>query len=81
MLGEAMITIIFTTVFLGVSLLRPARRPRSDAPVERRVAAHRGRRAEEEAMFEAYLEAWVKGEEQWLKYAWIVPDFPTVSAW
>jgi hypothetical protein len=79
MLGTAMITVIFTMAYLAVSLLFPTGRPTEKTSREPHTPGHAGGRRLEEQFTELFIEQWLKGQEQWVRYAWIEPTAETVS--
>lgn len=79
MLGTAMITILFTGAYLLVSLLCPRGVPTHSVDKAEPVGRHAVEPSLEQEWFELFIDAWIKGEEQWVKYAWIQPWEDTVS--
>jgi len=74
-----MITVVFTMVYLAVSLLLPTSRRSVKPSRKAHTPRHRVPPTVEEQFTQLFIEEWLKGQEEWIKYAWIVPDFPTVS--
>jgi hypothetical protein len=73
MLGTAMLTIFFTAVYLGVSLLFPAGKPMTKPVRKEPAPRHKAPASLEQQYTDLFIEAWMKGEEHWIRYAWIEP--------
>lgn len=79
MLGTVMITIAFTMAYLVVSLLFPAGRSGKKPTQESHTPSHARTGGLEEQFTELFIAQWLKGEEWWVRYAWIQPTEMTVS--
>lgn len=80
MMGTIAITIICVLAYLGVSLLCPtgtASKPRSR---EAHTPRHAPDQTLEQAWTEYFMEAWMKNQERWIRYAW-VETWPETVSW
>jgi hypothetical protein len=80
MLGTAMITILFTFAYLVVSLLCPRGVPTVTVVEVEPQPRHKAEQTVEQELYAMLIEAWLKGEERWLKYA-MVETWPMTQSW
>lgn len=87
MWDTVVITLACVMVYVGVGLLCPTVSATQVAllyptiPVtEVYVGRHGGGMTVEEYWMKAFIEAWSKGEERWLRYAWI-ETWPETVSW
>lgn len=78
-MGTVAFTILICAVWAIVMLLCLPRLGDDIQPKKRYQGQHTNSRTVEQDMFEIFIDAWLKGEEHWLKYAWIEPWSDTVS--
>ncbi len=78
-MASALISLACILIYWAVSMLMPAGRPASKPSKEPHTPQHVREQTYEEQVFEMIREAWLKGEEQWIVYALVVTDIPTVS--
>lgn len=80
-MGTVLLTIAFTLAYLVVSLLCPfEKHSRKPAPCKVHTACHAGPASLEESWTALFIEAWLVGGEQWIRYAW-VETWPETVSW